>query len=155
MTSVQLMAQGPSSVLMRYIVSYKDLTDAAVAQTLTLDVLPKGSIVLGTRIKSAVAFTGGGSSSCTVSVGSAAAATTTFAPAFDIFQAVADTTAQMTSGWKAGTYAADSLTATFTADVNVNLLTNGVVYIDVEMFKLQDLTATGPSGNTGTSGGLL
>lgn len=133
----------------RFILTFNDLTAAAGTQTITLMTLPKGSLIKGVRIKHSAAFTGGGSSSCTCAVGSAAGATNSFAAAFNIFQAPGDTTAQMTSGWKAITYAADTLTATIAADVNVNLLTTGTVYIDVEILLMPDLTATGIPAGTG------
>ena len=153
MISTQFVTMGPATIIERFVLSHDDLTDADGSQTITLKALSKGTIIKGIRIKHSTAFTGGGASSCTCSVGSAAGAVNSFAAAFDIFQAVADTTAQMTSGWKANTYAADTLQATIDADVDVADLTAGVVNIDVEYWMFPDLTATGIPAGTG--GGYL
>lgn len=153
MTSTQIMAMGPGPIFERFIVAFGDLTAVGTTQTITLKSLPKGTIVKGVRIKHSTAFAGG-NTTLTVSVGSAAGSATTFAAAFDIYQAVADTTMQMTSGWKAATLAADTLQAFFTASTGLSLFTAGVVNIDVEYIYEEDLTATGPSGNS-SSGGLL
>lgn len=157
MTTTQIMSMGPSSIVKRYTISFGDLTSAGTTQTITLDTLPKGHIVKGVRVKTSTAFAGGGNTAVTVSVGSAAGSATTFTPvAYDIFQAVADTTALMVSGWKAATYAADTLQAFFTTTTGVcSGLTAGQVFIDVELFYTEDLTATGPAGNQTTGGGLL
>ena len=156
MTRTNFNNMGPGKVLERFIVSNTDLTTAGLTQTLTLKTLPKGSFVTGVRIKSATAFTGGGASACTVSVGSAAGNATTFSAAYDIFQAVADTALQMTSMFKAATYAQDTLQAFFTSvGANLNALTAGVVYIDVEYYLTEDLTGTGPTGNALATGGQL
>lgn len=156
MTITQIMPMGPSSIVERYTLTKGDLTTAATTQTIDLRTLPKGHIVLGVRIKHSTAFSGGSISAMTVSVGAAAGTATTFAAAFDVFQAAADTTAAMTSGWKAATYASDTLQAKFTATSdNVNAATAGEVHIDVEMFFPSDLTATGPIGNSLSTGGYL
>lgn len=150
MQRTQFVTMGPATVMERFILTFADLSEADGSQTITLMTLPKGAIIKGVRIKHSTAFSGGGAGAVTCAVGSAAGATNSFAAAFDVFQAVANTTAQMTSGWKANTYAADTLTATIAANVNVNTLTAGVVNIDVEMWIIPDLTATGtPSGGGG------
>lgn len=155
MTSTNIMTMGPGPIMERFILTFSDCTASATTQTFSLKSLPQGSIVKGVRIKHSTLFGGGGAAVATVSVGATAGSTTTFAAAFDIHQAVAATTAQMSSGWKAATYAADTLTATIVSDVNVNTLTAGVVNIDVEYLLAEDLTATAPVGNTPASGGLL
>ena len=155
MTITQLMTMGPSSIIERFDLSFSDLTAAATTQQIVLKALPKGTIIKGVRIKHAVLFAGGGLTTMTVSVDSVAGGVALFAAAYDIHQAVADTTMAMVGGWKAGTYAADSLACTFTCSGNVNIATAGEVYIDVEYWLEPDLTATGPSGSGASTGGLL
>lgn len=145
---------GPGTVIERFTITHSDLTEADGSQTIDLMTLPKGSIVKGVRIKHSELFTNSAGCTCTCAVGAAAGATNLFAAAFDIAQAVADTTAQMTSGWKAATYAADTLQATIASNVNVNTITtSGIVNIDVELWLFPDLTATGIPAGTG--GGYL
>jgi hypothetical protein len=152
MNTTVLNTLGPSGVLYRFIIPYTDLSAATgTTNTINLLALPKGSFIKGVRIKHSTAFSGG-NTTATVSVGSSAGSATTFAAAFDIYQAVADTTAQMTGGWKAATYAADTLQAFFTVSTNCSLLTAGTVLIDVEIWLEPDLTATGPFGVGGTAG---
>ena len=156
MTETNIINMGPSAVLLRFTLTFADLTTSGTSMTINLKALPKGSFVKGVRTKSSVAFSGGANSAAsTVEVGSTAGGTALFSPAFNIGQAVADTTAQMVSGWKSGTYAADELTCTFRASADVSTLTAGSVYLDVELFLTEDLTATGPAGNNSSSGGLL
>jgi hypothetical protein len=134
----------------RFILTHADLTDASTGQTFTLMTLPKGSLVKGARIKHTELFTDGAGCTCTVSVGSGVGGVALFGAAYNVVPAVADTTMQMTSGWKAGTYAADTLTATFASNVNVNTITtSGIVVIDVEILLMPDLTATGIPPGTG------
>jgi hypothetical protein len=155
MISTDLQTFGPASIMRRFTIPYTDLTDADGSQTFDLMTLPKGSIVKGVRIKQSTLFTNGAGCTATCAVGATAGAVDTFAPAYSIAAAVADTTAQMTSGWKAATYAADTLTATIASNVNVNTMTSGQVNIDVEIWLEPDLTATGPCGNSLTAGGLV
>jgi len=123
---------GSGPQLVRFTITHAELTDADTSQTINLKTLPKGSVILAVRIKSDEAFTGGSVSACTVSVGSAAGSADDFATAFDIYTTVADTTFQMSSNWKAITYAEDTLQATFTSTTdNLVNLTAGIVFIDV------------------------
>ena len=94
MTKSQIMSMGPGRILMRYTLSFSDLTAAAKTQTINLETLEIGTIVGGVRIKSNVAFTGGGETAVTLATGSAAGATNSFSAAYSIFAAVADTTFQ-------------------------------------------------------------
>ena len=143
---------GPGSVMYRFVLSYADLTSAASTQQITLLALAKGTIIKGVRIKHGTLFSGGGLTTMTLSVDSSTGGVGLFASAFDIHQAVADTTMEMVSGWKAGTYAADTLMCTFTCSGNVNIATAGIVTIDVEMWQEPDLTGCGPFGTAGTAG---
>ena len=140
----------PTLITERFVVTFTDFSAAAVADTINLLALPKGTIVRGVRIKQTTAFTDGAGCTATLEVGSLAITDTDlFAAAYDVAAAPADTTAQMTSGWKAGTYAADTLTATLTCNVNTDTLTAGVALIDVALEYMPDLTATGIPAGTG------
>lgn len=144
---------GPCSVIYRFILTYADLTAAATTQTIKLMALTKGTFVKWTRIKSTTAFSGGGLTTMTVSVGTTAGSATTFCAAYDIFQSVTDAHMQGVAATATqATYAADTLNAYFTGSGNVNLATAGVVGIDVEMWQEPDLTATAPVGTGGTAG---
>lgn len=156
MQATSLQNFGPASIFERYILTFNDLTAAAGTQTFNLRALPKFSVIKGVRIKHTVLFdNNGGGCTATVAVGSLAGTTNLFSLAFDIHQAVADDTAQMTSGWKAQTTAADTLTATIASNVNVNTITQGTVYVDVELLITEDLTTAGPAGNSLSGGGLI
>ena len=149
------MTMGPAAIAETFILTNGDFTTSGTSQTVSLLTLPKGSIVKGVYIKPAVLFAGGGNATVTLSVGSTTGGVAFFAPAFDVHSAVADTTAEMVSGWKAATWAADTLTATLNANSDVSTLTtSGTVYVIVEILLMEDLTATGPSGNS-SSGGLF
>lgn len=140
----------PTLINERFIVTYSDFAVADVAATINLMPLAKGSIVRGVRIKQTTAFTDGAGCTATLEVGSSVISDTDlFAAAYNVAAAPADTTAQMTSGWKAGTYAADILTATLTCNVNTNTLTAGVAIIDVALELFPDLTSTGIPPGTG------
>jgi hypothetical protein len=141
----------PTLITERFIVTYSDFSEADGETTIDLMPLAKGSIVRGVRIKQTTAFTDGAACTATLEVGSKVIADTDlFASAYNVAAAPADTTAQMSSGWKAGTYAADILTATLKTSVNTNTLTAGVAIIDVALELFPDLTGTAvPAGSTG------
>jgi hypothetical protein len=147
---------GPGIVAERFTLTDSDLTAAAASQTFNLKPLPRGSVIFGVRVKHTVAFGGGGATAVTIAVGSQLGATNTFLAASDIKAAVADNTFYVSgSGIKAGSYAADTLTATIAATgANVNALTSGSVNVDVFYWLMEDLSGTGPAGNS-PSGGLL
>jgi hypothetical protein len=118
----------------RFTIDYSELTAAATTQTIDLFTLKKGSVVLGVRIKHSVAFLGGTIATLTVSVGSSAGTTTTFASAFDVMAAVADTTLQCSANFKCATLASagETVQATFVSTVdNVTSATQGSVDIDI------------------------
>lgn len=123
---------GNGASFTRYTVNYADLTAAALVQTLLLFNLSKGGKILGINIKHNTAFAGTGQTAMSVSVGSSVVGATGFASAFNIFQAVADTTMQETNEFKSGGYAAQDVNAYFTAvGGNLNVGTAGSVDIDV------------------------
>ncbi len=116
-------------------VGHADLTAAATSQTITdtLGAFPTGSRLIGYRKSLPTVFTGGGAGSCTVDVGFNAAT-----DVLDDGQSVFTGAAAETFG--AGTNAlptvardigGKTLQATFTADVNVALLTAGAVTFEV------------------------
>jgi len=126
------LALGSALRLRRFTITHADLTDNDTSQTINLYTLTKGSAVLGVRIKHSTAFSGGSVSALTVSIGAAAGSATTFASAFDIFQAAAVTTFQMTNSFNAATYADDTVQAVFTSTTdNLVNLTAGSVDIDI------------------------
>ena len=146
---------GPSRVMYRFLLTYADLTAAASTQQITLLPLPKGTLITGVRIKETTVFAGGSMSGLTVSVDSVASGVGLFATAYSLFNVVADTTMALVTGWKAGTYAADTLACTFSATGGtgyVNQATSGACFIDVELWLEPDLTATAPFGVGGTAG---
>ncbi len=123
---------GNGPEIRQFTITFADLTTAATTQAITLFTLPKGGIIIGVKIKHSVLFSGGGLGSMTVAVGDTATSTANaYATAFDVFQAVADTTMQLTNEFKATTNAADAVKATFTCNLNVNVATAGVVDITV------------------------
>lgn len=168
---IELNNYGPGIVANRFVVTFSDLTTAGSAQTLNLPTLgagfggstptvPVATMIMFVRIKHTTAFSGGGLSGMTVSVGSSAGSATTFAAAFNVFQAVANTTFQAAAASNlAATYAADTITVTFTATGgNVNAATAGSVNVDIFFWLEPDLTATAPLTNSPTpqgSGGSL
>jgi hypothetical protein len=90
------------------------LTAASTTQDITLFQLPARGVVTGTTIKHSAAFSGGGLTGMTVSVGDQSSATL-YAPAFDVFQAVSDTTFANADGFKSSTFAARDVFARFTS----------------------------------------
>lgn len=121
---------GGGLVYRKCTITYADLTTAGTSQAITLFTLPAHSKILGVCVKHSEAFSGGSLSTMTVSVGRATAATD-YTAAADIFAAVADTTLQETSMFKASTDAAVALLATFTGSHNVNTATAGSVDVYV------------------------
>jgi F0F1-type ATP synthase beta subunit len=139
----------PTLITERFIVNYMDFREADGSTTIDLMTLAKGTVVRGVRLKQTTAFTDGAGCTATMAVGSAAVAVDTFATAYSVAAAPADTTLQMSSGWKAGTYAEDTLTATLACNVNTNTLTAGVAIIDVALELYPNLVGTGIPAGTG------
>jgi hypothetical protein len=157
MISTVINNMGPGLVRERFNVTYKDFTAAALTQLINLKPVPKGSVIFAVVAKPRTSFSGGGIGSCTLKVGLAAGVADTLMAAGDIAAAVADTT-QYTSNAKGtplvATNAADTITATITTTTqNGNLMTAGSVDIDVFYWLTEDLTATGPVGNSLATGG--
>ena len=126
-------ALGGAVTFRRFIIPYTDLTTAATSMNVALCTLSKGSVILGVRIKHSTAFAGAGPwTTCVVSVGTTiGSAYAAFASAFDVFQAVADTTLQETAQFKSTSYTAIPLVARFTASHNCSVATAGQVEIDI------------------------
>lgn len=123
---------GNGPEIRQYTITHDDLTAAATTQVITLFTLPKGGVIIGVKIKHSASFTGGGLGSMTVSVGDTVGPTVdAYAAAFNIFQAAADTTMQLTNEFKATTHVADAVKANFTGDANVSVATAGSVDITV------------------------
>jgi hypothetical protein len=160
MTTTGFSNMGPGLTRERFNLTYKDCTAAALTQTFTLKAVPKGTVVLGAVVQPRTAFSGGGIGSCTLKVGFTAGATDTIVDASDIAAAVADTTVYNSGSNAAAapfmaTKAADNITATITTTTtNVSTMTAGSVDIDVFYWMTEDLTATGPVGNSLLTGGF-
>jgi hypothetical protein len=122
---------GSYLVTRRFTVNYSEITAAALVKAWSLFTLPAGGKILGVEIKHSTAFSGGAVSAATVSVG-VATEVARYAAAFNIFQAVADTTLQETTEFKSGQRTAASVIAYFTTvGANISALTAGVVEITV------------------------
>lgn len=112
-----------------YRVGESALTAAAASQDITLFQLPARGVVTGTTIKHSAAFSGGGLTGMTVSVGDLSSPTL-YAPAFDVFQPVSDTAFANTDGFKSSTFAARDVFARFTSTgTNVVNATAGAVEV--------------------------
>lgn len=132
--NIQALSFGSGIVYREFTFSQADLTDTDTSQAINLMTLPAGhSFILGVLIKHDTAFSGGTVSGLTVSVGSSVAGATGYAAAYEICSvAAADTTFQMTTQFKRGTMAAETVQATFTATGgNLDTLTAGSVKIGV------------------------
>ena len=116
---------GPSWT--KYTVTTADapFNTAATTDSVTLFTPAANQVIHGVRIKHSTAFSGGGATSTTVSVG-ISGNTTKYASAFDVFQAVAYGTYQLSSVF-GGEDGATAVTLTATSDVNLSTLTAGSV----------------------------
>lgn len=113
----------------RFTKTHTNFQTAATTNDIELFSLPAGAILHAILIKHSVAFAGTGITSYTISVG-ITGALTKYASAFNVFQAVADTTLQLSStlgieNWGVGT----SIRAQATANVNLSNSTAGTVEI--------------------------
>jgi hypothetical protein len=116
----------------KYTVAYSDFTAAATSEAIELLSLPAKTMIEAVVIKHATAFSGGTGTSYTVSVG-IATSTEKYASDFDVFQAAADTTKQVSQGLNLESFAsAASIKIEATSDVNLNLATAGSVDVWVK-----------------------
>ena len=125
------LAFGAGFQLRRFTLDHNDLTTAAATQVINLFTLGGKDAIMGVRIQHTTAFTGGGTSTCTVSVDGAVEGVAGFAAAFNIFQAVAATTGQMSQCFKNGSSDGQIVRVTFTSDITCDVVTAGVVNIDI------------------------
>lgn len=79
----------------RFSVAESDFTAAAAQESITLFSLAAGEIIHSVKIKHSASFTGGTIADFTLEVG-ISGAEDKYASAFDVFQAAADTTFQLT-----------------------------------------------------------
>lgn len=115
-----------------YTVGEASLTDADTSEDETLFTLPAGGRVTGVAIKHSTAFTGGGLSAMTVSVGVSGTVTAYSISAFDIFQAVANTTMLLADNFNSTTNASQTVIAQFNSTgANVSAATAGSVDLEV------------------------
>jgi hypothetical protein len=95
--------------------------------------VPPRNIIRNIRIRHRIPFTGGAVSACTVSLGTIAVPEK-YASRFDVFQAAADTTFQLTSQYiseSAGDWTPIYATL-YTVGANTNALTAGQVHFGIE-----------------------
>lgn len=118
----------------KYTKTFTDLTDADTEQDPVLFNLPARGKVWAVNIKHSTAFSGGGLSAMTVSVGDSTSPTL-YALAFDAFQAVADDKFQdgpSAPNFLSSTWAARDVFARFTSTgANMNAVTAGSVDVHV------------------------
>lgn len=95
-------------------------------------VVPQAGMIKYAKIHHTVAFAGGSLTAMTCSVGKLGGTATFVAPAFNVFQAVADTTLQETFNVASGQITAWGVTVTFTGDGVHN--TNGVTAGSVDIY---------------------
>jgi len=108
-----------------------DAVTAGLTQTITVasNLIPANGEITSLRIKHSTAFSGTAITAMTVSLGDGTT-TNIYAPAFDVFQAVANTTLWPDGGAMTTTSAEHSLTATFTS-VGANLTAISAGSVDV------------------------
>lgn len=97
-----------------------DFSDAGLFKEIALYTLPIGGIIHKIKTKASVAFTGGGAAVATVEVG-IVGDTDRYSPAFDVFQAVGNSTFQYCTVEMSENHAATTaITVTLRADVALN-----------------------------------
>lgn len=97
-----------------------DFSDAGLFKEIALYTLPIGGVIHRIKTKASVAFTGGGAAAASIEVG-LAGDTDKYSPAFDVFQAVGNTTFQYCSVEMSENHGATTaLTVTLRADVALN-----------------------------------
>ncbi len=119
-----------------------DLTAAtnALAQTVTIGLLPAGSTVLAVAFKLRTQFTGGSASAVGVTIGDTTGGVGRYGTAIDAFGGTAGTNfiKPTTPGLFAGSYAVDdTITAIFTPDAGHTLLALTAGAIDFEIVYAQ------------------
>ena len=114
----------------KYTIGYATAQVAALTKEVELATLGEGEVLLGVKIKHSVAFAGTSITSVTASVG-ISATPAKYATAFDILQAVANDTFQLSQGFFEENHAGGtSVIAKFTAvGANLSALTAGSVDI--------------------------
>ena len=90
-------ARPEDEVVLRYDVTYAQLAAAATTNDIELFVLPAGFVISAIKIKHSTSFSGTGITAYTVSVG-IAADLDKYASPWDVLQAVAATTFQLSAG---------------------------------------------------------
>jgi hypothetical protein len=120
---------GTPQVWVKYTKAFGDFTDAGLFKELALYTLPIGGVIHAIKTKHSVAFSGGGAAVATVEVG-IAGDTDRYAPAFNVFQAVAANTFQYaTVNMSENHTATTAMTVTLRSNVALNTLAAGSVTI--------------------------
>ena len=114
-------------------VVFGDFTAAATTEAISLIDVPAGTVLESVKLKHSIPFTGGGSTTMTLSVGNAGTPAK-YATAFDVFQATGPLVFQVENliGGESHT-ALSQIDVVATSDVNVNLLTAGAAEIWVTL----------------------
>jgi hypothetical protein len=131
-------ATGPISAWTKVTRTEANFTAAATSESITLFTLTAGYILRGILIKHSTAFSGGSSTSATVEVG-ISGETTRYAPEFDVFQAVSDTTFGIYQNFDVVNWGTNTtVQLTLRSNVNVSAITAGSVdvYYLVEQIKI-------------------
>ena len=129
---VNIAPGGKAKACTTYTIAESALTDADTEEDEALFTLAAGGRIDGVTVKHSAAFTGGGLTAMTVSVGTAAAPTEFTVGTFDIFQAVGDTVKLDSGYWGSPTNASVGIIARFTStSANVSAATAGSVDIEV------------------------
>ena len=132
LTSGLALNLGGDIAVKRFTLTNNDCTAVATTQTIALFTLGKESIVTGVRIKGRTAFAGTAITAVTASVGSTSLGAAGLAAAFDILQAVAAGTFQLSQCFKQGPDAAEAVNVYLTSvGGNLSAMTAGKVDIDV------------------------
>lgn len=118
----------------KYTVTYAQLAAAALTNNVTLLTLPVGGIIHAVKIKHSVAFTGGAISAYSVSLG-IAGNTAKYASAFDIFQAVAADTFQLSQVLASESHTATTAILLSAISVGANLSAATAGSVDIWVLK--------------------
>lgn len=101
---------------------HSDLSEASngTAEAIKLLDAPGGYIVTGAFVKTLTAFSGGGATTCTASIGISGNATF-FTSTYDVLAAVSATNIQLTDLFKANSFSGEAINVVFTPDGAHNL----------------------------------
>lgn len=114
----------------KYTKTFTDFSTAATTNSIALLTLPIKGVVEDVVIKHTTAFSGGAISAYTVSVG-ISGTLAKYATAFDVFQAVADTTAQISAGGFVENFGSTTSVLVTAVSTGANLNAAGAGSVDI------------------------